>query len=236
MAAVLITGGARRVGAALALFLAERGYDIALHYQTSRQEAEGVAAQVKARGRACELFATDLAQTETLADFMSTVKQRMPDVNALVNNASVFDRGEFLQSDEALFNRQFDVNLKAPVFLTQAFARHFGKGSVVNLLDSNVTKTHGSHFFYLMSKKALADFTIMAARALGPDVRVNGVCPGVVLPSEQESAGYEEKLKATNPLKRLAGVDAVCEAVAWLLAQEAVTGQMIFVDAGQHTV
>lgn len=234
--AVLITGGARRIGAALAIFLAEQGYDIALHCHHSIKEAQAVQQQVRAQGRSCEVFVLNLADTRKIPDFMVQVKAAMPQLSALVNNASVFERAELLQSDELLFDRQFDINLKAPVFLTQAFAGQFGRGCVVNMLDSHITKTHGSHFFYLMSKKSLEDFTVMAARQLGPKIRVNAVCPGVILPSEQEPEGYEEKLKATNPLRVLASMKEVCEAVHWLISNEAMTGQMVFVDGGRHTL
>lgn len=233
--AALITGGAKRVGAALAFYLAERGYDIALHYNHSDAEAEHVKSQLRAKGVACELFQADLADTGALAMLMRKVKTTMP-VTLLVNNASVFERSTFTESDEALFDRQFDINLKAPVFLTQAFAREFGKGSVINLLDTNVVKNQGSHFFYLMSKKSLTDFTLMAARQLGPEIRVNGVCPGAVLPSDQNNDDYEKKVAATNPLRSLPTVEDVCEAVYWLTTQPRITGQLLFVDGGQHAL
>jgi pteridine reductase len=232
--AVLITGGARRVGAAFSLYFAERGYDVALHYNSSKAEAVKIQRAIDKIGRKCELFACDLQKTKALPAMMKQVQKAMPHCTALINNASIFERAGFLDTDEALFDRQLNVNFKAPFFLTQAFARSFKKGCVVNVLDTDIAQTQGSHFAYLLSKKALAAFTPMAARALGPDIRVNGVCPGAVLPSSQLDKNYMEKLPNALPLKRLARLEEVAAAALSLCENEAITGQILYADSGQH--
>jgi len=231
---VIITGGARRVGAVLALYFARQGYDIALHYNRSKTDAQKLQKQIKKLGQRCELFSLDLKNTKNIPALMAKVKKALPHCAVLINNASIFERMEFLKTDEALFDRQMDVNFKAPFFMTQAFAKTFGKGCVINMLDTDIVETRGSHFAYLLSKKALAEFTRMAARALGPKIRVNGVCPGPVLPSGALDDGYLERLVARIPLKKLAALEHVAAAACALCENPGVTGQFVFVDGGQH--
>jgi pteridine reductase len=234
--AILITGGAKRVGAALARFFSARGYDIALHYHHSELEAKQLQQEITAGGSKCVLFRHDLADISGLEKLLGQVAASFPACGALINNASVFERGELMQTSEELFDRQFTINLKAPFFLTQAFARQFKTGHVINILDTDIVQNQVSHFAYLMSKKSLADFTQMAARALGPAITVNAVCPGCILPSDQNEEAYEQKLQSIVPLKSHPGTDDVGESVYWLLQQKHITGQLIFVDGGKHVL
>lgn len=233
MSAVLITGGGKRVGCEIALHLADCGYDIALHYHRSKAEAEAVKKRVEAKGRRCELFHANLAQVDKLAPVVAAAKATFPTLNVLINNASVFERAALLETDEALFDRQMDINFKAPFFLTQAFATQVGQGAVVNLLDTHITTQAASHFAYLLSKKTLANFTHMAALALAPNIRVNGVCLGIVLPSGAHDAAYMQRLAATLPTKKNVSVAEVTAAISQLLTLP-VTGQLLFVDGGEH--
>lgn len=232
--AVLVTGGAIRVGAVLCEAFAKAGYDIALHYNSSSTEAQAVKKNIELLGVRCELFQADLSDTAKLPALIESVKIAYANCAALINSASVFERASFLQTDEALFDRQVGVNFKAPFFLTQAYAKAFGKGSVVNILDTDVSKNQGSHFIYLQSKKMLADFTQMAARELGPNIRVNAVCPGVMLPSPGFDQSYLEKAAQKMPLARIATPQDLAQAALWLSESPVITGQVIFVDGGQH--
>lgn len=231
---VLITGAAKRLGAAMAEHLAGAGFDIALHYNESEADAKALQQRLRSAGRACELFRHDVTDIAGIPALMTAVKTAMPQVDTLINNASVFERGDFLGTDEALFDRQFNVNLKAPFFVIQAFAKTFGQGNVVNMLDCDITQNKNTHFAYLLSKKAHAELTEMAAVALGPDVRVNGVCPGLVISSDEDEDHYEQKLTNINPLKSIADVEDVCRAVEWLLQPSSTTGQLLFVDGGRN--
>ena len=231
---VIITGGAKRVGAHMAVYFARAGYDVALHYHTSEKEAKAVQADLRAAGASCELFKADLADISGIPALIKTIHAAMPQCNVLVNNASVFERKEFMETDEVFFDQQFAVNLKAPFFLTQAFAKTFQKGSVINMVDTNITTNHPSHFAYLLSKKSFADFTKMAAVALGPNIRVNGICPGHMLSSSDQDAAYGERLKITLPLKNHPSLDELSESVRWLAEQKHITGQLIFIDGGKH--
>jgi len=232
--AVLITGGAKRVGAAMSRYFATQGYDVALHYNRSKKDALALQKEILAMGVACELFQHDLSDIKGFKDLIMQVQKAMPHCRALVNNASIFERASLMETDETLFDRQFSINLKAPFFLTQAFAKRFGRGCVVNILDTNIVRTDGSHFAYILSKKALAEFTTMAARELGPNIRVNAVCPGIVLPSNELDEQYMKKLSKSLPLGKLANLEQVSSAAYWLCENESVTGQLMFTDGGQH--
>ncbi len=237
--AVIITGAAKRVGAAMAVYFAHKKFDIALHYNSSKDEAAALQKEIQKTGVACKIFAHDLGDSKGLSELIEKIHAKMPHCNVLVNNASIFERCEFMETDEALFDRQFAINFKAPFFLTQAFAKKFGKNSgacVINILDTDIAQNQISHFAYLLSKKTLADFTKMAARALGPDIRVNGVCPGSMLPSPQNYEGYDEKIKQLVPLKNQPSLEELSEATFWLAQQRSITGQIINIDGGKHVL
>lgn len=231
---IIITGAAKRVGAAMAVYFATRGFDIALHYNSSKSEAEAVQQEIKKLGGTCEIFAHDLLETKGLSGLIDDIHNKMPGCTTLINNASIFERCEFMETSEALFDRQFNVNFKAPFFLAQAFAKKFAKGCIINIIDTDIAQNQISHFAYLLSKKTLADFTQMAAIALGPAIRVNGICPGSMLPSVENYPGYEEKVKQAVPLKSQPSLDELSEAAFWLSQQASITGQIINVDSGKH--
>lgn len=236
---VIITGGARRVGAAMAQYFARKNFDIALHYNNSRNEAIALQKTIQKTGVACEIFSHDLGDSKGLAKLIDTIHAKIPHCNTLINNASIFERCGFLETDEALFDRQFAINFKAPFFLTQAFAQKFGKNpgaNVINILDTDIAQNQVSHFAYLLSKKTLADFTKMAAVTLGPNLRVNGVCPGSMIPSPENYEGYDEKIRQIIPLKKHPTLDELSEAAFWLSGQPGITGQIINIDGGKHVL
>lgn len=241
---VIVTGGSKRVGAELCRYFAKNNFDVALHYNNSKNEAIALQKEIKNMGVACEIFAQDLVDSNGLHKLMENIYAKMPNCNILINNASIFERCEFMETDKDLFDRHFAINFKAPFFLTQAFAKLFGKNPdaknanycVINILDTDISKNQISHFAYLLSKRNLADFTKMAAVALGADIRVNGVCPGHMLPSAQLYEGYEEKVRQMVPLKKNPSLDDLSEAVFWLAEQTSITGQIINVDCGKHLV
>lgn len=232
--AVLITGAAKRVGRAIALHFARAGYDIALHYHHSQDEAEATADEIRAYGAECVSLQADLSDSTAYDSLVERAYAALPSLCALVNNASVFDHGRLMESDATLYEREFRINTQAPIFLTQSFAKRVGRGGVVNMLDTKITAHKHSYFFYLLSKKTLAEFTKMAAAELGPGVRVNGVCPGHVLGSDGWGDDYRVKLAATLPLARTATLDEVAAAVYSLVDNTGVTGQLLFVDGGEH--
>lgn len=232
--AALITGGAKRVGKGIAQYLAAHGYDIALHYNASKIEAEETAQAITAKGAVCTLFQADLTDPGAYDPLIAKAKAAFPQLTALVNNASAFDRGHFLESEDMLFRTLFRSNFEAPVFLTRAFARQVEQGAVVNMLDTCITQNKHSHFYYLLTKKALHEFTRMAAVELAPHIRVNGVAPGYILPSEYWGDEYRKQLEARLPMKKIATAEDVAQAVHVLLSTPSLTGQVLFVDGGEH--
>lgn len=230
----LITGGAKRLGRAIAIRLAELGFDIALHYNTSRGDAERVAGEIEAAGAGCDLFACDLSDGEAVLQLIGRVTHVFSDLSILVNNASIFERGPLLDTEPELFDRHFDINYRAPFFLTRDFARHRDQGLVINLVDTKISRNAGAYFAYTLTKKSLFEFTKMAAAQLGPKIRVNAVAPGLVLPPAGEDESYLAERAKSIPLQRHGDPAAVCNAIAYLVDNRFITGQCIYVDGGEH--
>lgn len=230
----LITGGAKRIGRAVALSLAGKGYNIGLHYHSSQADAESAASDIRSKGVECELFQCDLSHSEKVAMLIPRVFDRFPECNLLVNNASVFQRARLMETDEALFDRHFNTNLKAPFFLSRDFARLCRKGHVINILDTKISRTLVEYFAYTLTKKALYEFTCMAAKELGPSIRVNGVSPGLILPSADLRPEDFEKMGDRVPLKTTGNPESIVSAIHFLIDNTFITGECIFVDGGEH--
>jgi NAD(P)-dependent dehydrogenase (short-subunit alcohol dehydrogenase family) len=230
--AALITGAAKRVGRVIALKLAEAGYDIAISYHNSKQEAQELRQEIIATGVGAEIFPANLLDIERVKTLVSEVKQAFPHLCLLINNASVFERASFKETTVSFLEQHLVTNFTAPFFLTQKFAEIVEKGHVINIVDSHIKYNETPFFAYLLSKKLLASFTEMAAVALAPNITVNAISPGILLPS---GPGFEEEYmqrKANkNPLKKLATPADIAQAILSLLALP-VTGQNIFVDGG----
>lgn len=229
-----ITGGSKRIGKALALALAAKGYRIALHYHHSKKEAEEVASMVRSAKGECRMFQADLKDFSQLAPLVKNVFSAFPDCNLLINNASIFEQCSFLETTEETFDRHMAINFKAPYFLTQAFAKHCASGQVVNIIDSYVTKNKTPYFAYLLSKKALLALTQMAAVELGPAIRVNGVSPGITEISYEVRPDWLAKKTAVLPLQTIVKVSDIVTAVVQLTESPYLTGQVLSVDGGEH--
>ncbi len=232
--AALVTGGAVRLGRAIAVALAEAGYDIALHYGRSTEAAVETAEAIRELGVECEPFAHDLRDAEGLGGFLARVHERFPRLAALVNSASGYESGRIAETDVATFDAMLNVNLRAPFFLTQAFAASVERGAVVNIVDNKVGFHQFEYAAYLLSKKALEAFTPMAALEFAPTVRVNGVAPGVVLPASVRSEEYVQWRIEGIPLKMQGGVEHITGAVLFCLRNAFLTGQVITVDGGEN--
>lgn len=234
--AALITGGAHRIGKACALFLSKKQYKIALHYNHSKEAAEDVGHIIKSNGGECSLFPCDLSNSAAVAAVIPEVFKVFPDCRLLINNASIFERINFLETDEATFDRYFNINFKAPFFLSQHFARQCKEGHIINLLDTKIVRSHSHYFIYLLTKKILFEFTKMAAVELGPGIRVNGICPGLILPSSGAREEAFQRMAAKIPLQNAGNIDSITSALGFLLENSFVTGECIFVDGGEHLV
>ncbi|WP_298810834.1 SDR family oxidoreductase [uncultured Sphingomonas sp.] len=225
---VLVTGGAKRLGAAIARAVAAAGHEVVIHYGTSRDAAEALARELGGT-----TVAGDLAETNKLPDLFARAGGGRP-IDGLVNSASLFEYDAPVAIDAALAARLHSVNCVAPAMLTAALAAQGGEGAVVNLLDQKLANPNPDFFSYSLSKYALEGATTMLAQAFAPRVRVNAVSPGLTLPSGDQSAAEFDRVARANLLERPVGAEAVAAAVVYLLEARSVTGQNLFVDCGQR--
>ncbi len=226
-----ITGAARRVGAEVAITLAKAGFNIALHYNNSREDATKTAMRIRETGVKCELFQADLQDISSIPTIIDKVFSQFPNCNLLVNNASIFEKCDFAGTTPDIFDEYMNIHLKAPFFLTQEFAKRCKKGQIINIVDTYITKSSRNYFTYNLSKRALYDLTLMLARILAPDIRVNAVLPGILYPEDHVNIkGKTDYL----PMKSLGNVEQVAEAIKYLATNKFLNGQSIFVDGGEH--
>jgi len=230
----LITGAGQRIGRAIAEYLSECGYAIAIHYRLSRIEAESLAAQIESNGGRAAIFGGDLAEPACPAALVAAARAQLGPLTLLVNSASLFEQDEFGAVGE-LWAQHLAVNLTAPVFLAQAFAAQAPAGSsIVNIIDQRVWKLTPQFFSYTLSKAALWTATQTMAQALAPHIRVNAVGPGPTLANARQNLQDFNLQVAAVPLQHSIEPREIAEAVIFLARARNVTGQMIAVDGGQH--
>jgi NAD(P)-dependent dehydrogenase (short-subunit alcohol dehydrogenase family) len=235
--AAIVTGAPRRIGRALALAAADCGYDVLVHHRSSPADAGALVDDLTSKGVSACTFAADLADPAAPATIVKHAGEALGAVTLLINNASLFEDDRLGDLDAGLWDRHMAVNLRAPVLLTQAFAKALPKdrhGLVVNILDQRVWRPTPLFFSYALAKSALWTATRMSAQALAPRIRVNGIGPGPTLASTHQSqAEFEAEAKAT-PLGEPVRPEDIAGALRYLIEAPRVTGQMIAVDAGQH--
>jgi NAD(P)-dependent dehydrogenase (short-subunit alcohol dehydrogenase family) len=234
---VLITGAARRIGRAIALSMAEAGYDVAVHYRHSKLEAEGLVREIEALGQRAGAFPADLARQNDVEALIPAISKAMVPPICLVNNASEFQFDSLASLTPERWATHMDINLKAPVFLAQALAANLpvgAQGHVINIIDQRVWKLTPEFFSYTLSKAGLWTATKTLAQALAPHVRVNAIGPGPVLRSIHQSADEFAAEEATTLLQRGSTPEEIASAVRFLVSAPAITGQMIALDGGQH--
>ena len=235
--AALVTGGARRLGRAIALELAGNGFDIALHYHGSRTEAEATQADIVALGRRVVLLAADLADERQVVGLVPTAVAALGAVGVLVNNASRFERDEWHDVTRESWDAHLEPNLRAPFVLIQDFARALpaeAEGAVINMIDERVWSLTPHFVSYTLSKVALWGLTQTMALALAPRIRVNGIGPGPALPNSRQTEAQFLRQAASVPLGRRTDPAEVARAAVAILSLPAMTGQMIALDGGQH--
>lgn len=231
---VVVTGGARRIGAVISRRLVDGGWRVVVHHHRS---AAGAAALVAELGDDAVAIDQDLAAPDAAEALIETARVAFAGpVTALVNNASLFAHDYPPDVDAAAIDRHHAVNLRAPVLLAQALARQddLARGAVVNILDQKVVNLNPDFFAYSCAKVGLAGATVMLAQALGPRIAVNAVAPGLTLPSADQTLDEYRTVAAINLLRRPVEAGAVADAVAFLLAARGVHGQTLYVDNGQR--
>lgn len=246
MSVALVTGAARRLGRAMALALAEDGWDVAVHYAGSEAEAEVTAEEIRATGRRAATFRADLLDEAQIAGLVPRVEAALGSPALLVNNASVFEYDTLSSATRASWDRHLMSNLRAPFVLTQAVAERapapapdargepVAQAQVVNMIDQRVLKPTPEFMSYSIAKAGLWWFTRTAAQALAPRLRVNAIGPGPTLRGARQSEAHFEGQRASTILQRGADEEGIVRALRYFLSSPSVTGQLICVDGGQH--
>lgn len=235
--AALVTGGAKRLGRAVVLALAEAGFAVAIHCRVSREDAEAVAEAAHAHGVGTCVLQADLADGAAVETLLPAARDAIGPIGVLVNNASTFERDEWHDATRESWDRHMEPNLRAPFVLTQAFARALpggAEGCVVNVLDQRVWSLTPHFVSYTVSKAALWALTQTMALALAPRIRVNAIGPGPALPNPRQTDAQFARQCASVPLGRGTSPEEVGRAVLAILALPALTGQMLALDGGQH--
>lgn len=242
----LVTGAGKRLGRAMALYLAERGHDVAVHYSASAAEAEEVAGLIRAMGRKAVTLQADVLDEAQVEALVPQARAALGDLTVLINNASIFEHDTLETGTRRSWDRHIESNLRAPFVLSQAFAAQCPKavaddmgepvaqGLIINMLDQRIHKLTPEFASYTIAKMGLWALTQTAAQGLAPHVRVNGIGPGPTLQGARQSLEHFTEQRRNTVLERGANPRDICAALGFFLDSPAVTGQMIAVDGGQH--
>lgn len=235
----LVTGAARRIGREIALALARDGWDVAVHYATSRDDAQQTVAEIEHLGRRAVAVNRDLAVEAGVRSLLGECADELGPVTCVVNNASLFERDDAASFTGEQLARTMRTNVVAPIVLAQALHDRLpadAQGVVVNLLDQKLANPNPDFLSYTLSKAALQEATTLLAMALAPRVRVVGVAPGLTLVSGAQSDEGFARAHTRTPLGRSSTPADVAQAVVYLAKATAVTGTTLLVDGGQHLV
>jgi NAD(P)-dependent dehydrogenase (short-subunit alcohol dehydrogenase family) len=233
--AALVSGGAQRIGRAISLALHRAGYAIAVHTNHSVAKAEAVRDEIVRAGGRAAVVRADLSEQASVTELVSVAADAIGPLSLLVNNAAMFEPDTIGALDAARFDRQFAVNLRAPLFLSETFAAQApDDASIVNILDQRVFKLTPQFVSYTLAKSALHSATRMLAQALAPKVRVNAVAPGPTMPSARQDVNDFARQAAAVPLGHGPTPAEVAEAVVYLASARSITGTTLIVDGGQH--
>lgn len=234
---VLITGGARRLGYVMAMTVAKAGGNVIIHYNESKKQAEELASAIQQIGSKAWIISADMSSEKGLRKLCETAFSFSP-VTTLINNASIFTNQTFIETSLPIWQESLLVNLTAPFYLSQSFARQMTagkKGRIVNMIDWRALRPGADHFAYSISKAALTAMTKSMALSLAPTIAVNAIALGAILPPEDE--GQDPAILRKVPLKRWSKLDELENLVLYLLCSPvSLTGQVIHLDGGRHLI
>jgi pteridine reductase len=233
----LVTGAAVRIGRALALALAGRGATVAVHYGNASEAAAETVADIHDFGGSAVAFQADLRNISQSDGLITQAVERLGKLDILVNSAAVYDKAELAETTEPLWDEQFAVNLKAPFFLARAFARHVGTertGQIINIADWRAVRPDPQSIAYSLTKAGIVAMTNGLAMDLAPNIRVNAIAPGSILPPLGQNEAYLEEIGRRTPLQMHGSTEDLAQALLYLVSAKFVTGQVLFVDGGEH--
>lgn len=232
----LVTGSSDRIGKGVALELAKRGNNLLLHYNSSIGKAEKVRDEVETFGVKAEIVQIDFMQDNDFDQLFADFKSRGITIDILVNCTSDFRPSGLEDTGSELLNRALKINFENAYLLTKALARVYEKGDIINFLDTKVEKNYTKHLDYLLSKKLLKEFTKISAVQLAPRFRVNAIAPGLVLPPKGKDESYLLDLAKDIPLRTIGNLEEILKAFRFLLDSKFVTGQILYIDGGDHLI
>jgi pteridine reductase len=233
----IVTGGAVRLGKALALALAQEGARLVVHYGSSAGPAQETVGQIEAMGSQALAIQADLGQPTQTPAIVERAAAHFGQVDILVNSAAIFEPGRWDDTTEANWDRHFGINLKSPFFLSQAFARHVGRerpAHIVNIADWRGVRPGTDHVAYTLTKAALIAMTRSLALALAPNIQVNAIAPGMILPPPGKDQAYLQRWAHQIPAQRVGSPEEIAKTLIFLVRSDFVTGDLIHVTGGQH--
>ena len=230
----LITGAAKRLGRATALALADNGINTIIHYNNSEQEASETVELSKAKGVLSGKIQYDFRNLNGIKSFVKAALSITGKLDFIINSASIYQEDNLEILNETNVDRSIHLNTMAPFVLAREFKNICTRGSIINFLDARMTDFEPKHISYQLSKQMLFNLTKMMSLEFAPDIRVNAVAPGIIIPDNINNEESLFSLKEGNPLKRIGTPDEVSSTVLFLLQNEFITGQVIYVDGGRN--
>ena len=232
---IIITGGATRIGAAIAKKLSGKGIEILIHYNKSKSKAENLKKVLQKNGSKVFLVRGDLSKENDVNKIIKFAKSKLKFFDCLINNASLFENDKIENFTTDSWGKHLRTNLRTPALLSKAFARNIkGKNNnIINIIDQRVFKLTPFFFSYTISKTGLYTLTKTSAMSLAPNIRVNGIAPGPTLKNKRQSEKHFKKQYMATPLKRKVDVEQICSAVDFFIKNRSITGQVISIDSGQ---
>ena len=232
---IIITGGATRIGAAIAKKLSSKNIEILIHYNKSKSKAENLKKELQKKGSKVFLAKGDLSKEKDVNKLIKFAKSKLNFFDCLINNASLFENDKIENFTTDSWGKHLRTNLRTPALLSKAFARNIkGKNNnIINIIDQRVFKLTPFFFSYTISKTGLYTLTKTSAMSLAPNIRVNGIAPGPTLKNKRQSEKHFKKQYMATPLKRKVDVDQICNAVDFFIKNRSITGQVISIDSGQ---
>ena len=232
---IIITGGATRIGAAIAKKLSGKEIEILIHYNKSKSKAENLKKELQKTGSKVFLVRGDLSKEKDVNKIIKFAKSKLKFFDCLINNASLFENDKIENFTTDSWGKHLRTNLRTPALLSKMFARNIkGKNNnIINIIDQRVFKLTPYFFSYTISKTGLYTLTKTSAMSLAPNIRVNGIAPGPTLKNKRQSEKHFKKQYMATPLKRKVDVEQICSAVDFFIKNRSITGQVISIDSGQ---
>ena len=232
---IIITGGATRIGAAIAKRLAGRGVEIVIHFNKSKSNAEKLKKELSKKQTKVYLVKGDLSKEPDVNKILKFAKSKLKYFDCLINNASLFENDKLENFSTASWGQHLRTNLRTPALLSKEFAKNIKvkNNNIINIIEQRVFKLTPYFFSYTISKTGLYTLTKTSAMSLAPNIRVNGIAPGPTLKNKRQSEKHFKKQYMTTPLKRQVDVEQICNAVDFFIKNRSITGQVISVDSGQ---